>query len=354
MGQNKSRLRLRSQIEADSNKSTHLSFELQVPNLTGFKDSLSCGIKTSSLSRIPASDIEYRLPLPTWAPFEDPVYSILLSRYNYLAGPSGYDQEDKSLANHVEFFSHLNLKHSLGLINTWTHIKSGNEKTPLLIREQAGHFLKSYIRYAILYDTRQDKDFCCEGVMVKLTNDLTTKLFRKGANKFTRHEFQFQVNKFILPQYGLLGQVNIYAGTLLRARKIDISDRFFPGGVPTFRGMESKGFGANVRRHPLGSISYLTAGFHLYPILPGTTPDSPVNDVIRPQFFANMGTSGDLTTNTRWDYNEFKDSFRYIVGFGLVGYVGSIRLEVNYCLPLITRDGDSVVSGLQFGFTASC
>lgn len=353
MGQNKSRIRLRSQIEADSNKRTHLSFELQVPNLTGLEDSLSCGIKTSGLSRVPATDFEYRLPLPTFSPIYDPVFSILFSRYNYASLPGGFDQENKSITSQVEFYSHLDVKHSLGLVNMWTHIKSSNKKTPLVIREQAGHFLKSYLRYAILYDTRHYNDICCEGIMFKLTNDLTTNLFKKGTNKFARQEAQFQVNRFILPQHGLLGQINLFAGTLWRAEKIDISDRFFPGGVPSFRGMESKSFGPNVRRHPLGVMSYLTAGLHLYPILPGTAPDSRLNDIIRPQVFVNLGTSGYLTTSSRLDLNEFKDSISYTAGFGLVGYIGTIRLEVNYCFPLISRDGDAIVGGLQFGFNAS-
>lgn len=355
------RATLRSTIQADNNSATHLNFELSAPNLNGVGDSLSFGIKSNSLSKsIPAPDFEYRLPLIPWRTLFNPIYSILFSRYTYESLPSGFDQENKSVTNQVEFYSHPHLKHSFGFINTWTHIKSSSIKTPIEIREQSGHYLKSYLRYGVTVDTREGGNFPYEGILAKLSNDITTNLFKKGA-KFARQDAQIQFNKLLLPRYGLLGQVNIFAGTLINASKIDISDRFFPGGVPSFRGFEWKGFGANVRKHPTGVTSYLTAGLHLYPTLPATSPDSWINEFIRPQIFINVGTTGDLSGTRRLiSRNDLKrealllrDSLRYSCGFGLVACIGSVRLELNYCVPIVTREGDSVVSGLQFGFYSS-
>lgn len=355
----RSRRTLGTEVQTDGYTS-HLNLNLSAPNLNGIGDAVRLTFKSNSLPKIQAFECDYTIPLVPWKLLYNPVCSIGYSQFQHTSTPSAYDQENKSFINRVEFFSNPNLKHSLSFMNTWTHIKSHSANTPLVIREQSGHFLKSYIKYAIQYDSRpQGENFPSVGILAKLTSDLSTNLFKKGA-RFARQEIELQLNKLLLPQQGLLGQVNLYAGTLMRPSKIDISDKFFPGGPPTFRGYALQGFGPHVRKHPLGDISYLTAGIHLYPILPGTTTKSKINEFVRPHLFVNAGTTGDLNRSwrltSRADLEQevlnFKDSLRYTCGFGVLLAFRSIRFELNYCLPLKTKENDLSMGGVQFGFYA--
>jgi outer membrane protein assembly factor BamA len=328
---------------------TNLCLNLTAPNLTGLKDKISLALKSNNGPKVNAIDFDYSIPISL--PY-NPVYSIGYSQFVNTSLPSAYDQESKSFINNVDIYSNKFLKHSISFINTWTQIRSSSAETPLVIREQSGHFLKSYLRYAIQFDNRKPDGFLHTGVLSKLSTDLTTNLFKKAA-RFGRLQAQVQANALLLPQHGLYGEFYLFAGTLLKASKTDISDKFFPGGVPTFRGYRHQSFGPHIREHPLGVISYLTAGLHLYPIFPGTTTKSKINDIIRPNIFVNIGTTGDISRGLRaTSFSDLKlsDSLRCSCGVGLVSTIMGVRFELNYCLPVKTNESDLIVSGLQFGF----
>lgn len=337
-----------SHVQTDG-RITNLCLNLTKPNLTVLRDKISLALKTNNGPTISAIDFDYTIPINL--PY-NPVYSIAYSQFSNTSLPSAYDQENKSFINNIDVYSNQYLKHSFSFINTWTHIKSSSAETPLEIREQSGHFLKSYLRYALQFDNRKPDGFLSNGVLAKVSTDLSTNLFKKAA-RFGRLQAQVQANRLLLPQHGLYGQFHVFAGSLLKANKIDISDRFFPGGVPTFRGFRHQSFGPHVREHPLGVISYLTAGLHLYPIFPGTTTKSKINDFIRPNIFVNIGTTGDLSRGLRLaNLSDIKlsDSIRCSCGIGLVSTIMGVRFELNYCLPVKANENDLVVPGLQFGF----
>ena len=352
----KERGRLTASAEtAVDNYATHLNLELSTPNVNGIGDSFRLVSKFTK--HFYSGECRYTVPITPWRLLWNPIYSIFYSQYQFDNNPSGFDQEDKSIINQVDFLSLPNVQHSISFENVWRRIKSSSSLTPIEIREQSGHSIKSSIKHTVTWDNRAGGNFPSQGLLTKLSNEITTNLV-SGSARFTRHEAQLQFNTLIYPQYDILLQLNVLAGALVRPNKINICDKFFAGGPLTLRGFKFQGLAPSVRGHPLGDMSYLSAGLHLYSILPYTTPETPINDFIRPHLFVNTGTIGDVTDVRRLSSKDdvkselvrFRNSLRYSCGFGLVMYFMRIRLEVNYCLPLIFKEGDLNMHGLQWGF----
>lgn len=340
--------------------STHLGTSLNLPNLNGIGDFLQLNAKLNK--RLYSGEFRYSVPLSPWKQLWSPVYTMSYCQYLLDTQPSGFDQEDKSIINQVEFFSLNNLKHTIGFENIWRYVKSSGLRTPIEIREQCGHSVKSSLKHILTWDNRVGGNYPYEGILAKLTNEITTNLV-SGCARFTRHEVNLQMNQLLLPRYDLLCQFNVLAGTLTSRdkgqQKINICDKFFSGGPMTLRGFKYQGLGANVREHPLGDYSFISAGLHLYSILPYTSPLSPINQYIRPHIFFNAGTIGNINDVPSRVYNRedmkreldrFKHSLRYSCGLGLVFYFMKMRFELNYNIPLVTKNSDLSVRGLQWGF----
>lgn len=351
------RLAASAQTAVDDH-STHLSLSLEAPNLNGIGDSLQLNSKFNK--KLYSGEFRYSVPLAPWRTLWAPNYSFSYSQYQLDSQPSGFDQENKSITHQVDFNSLPQVQHSISFENVWRYIKSSSINTPIDIREQCGHSLKSSIKHTVSFDNRIGGHFPYDGILAKLSNEFATNLVSGGA-RFTRHEATLQLNALVLPKYDILCQVNVLAGTLLKPQKINICDRFFAGGPLTLRGFKFQGLEPNVRGYPLGDASYLSAGVHIYSILPYTTPETPINNFIRPHLFLNTGTIGDIHTigrptsveDMRRGALRFRDSLRYSCGLGLVMYFMKLRFEVNWCLPLVFTERDLHMRGVHWGFGLS-
>lgn len=346
--------RLRGSVQTAVDEHTsHLKIEATAPNISGIGDSLRFDIKSNlTTTKLYSGECRYTVPLIPWRRIWNPTFAVYANHYQFDSQPSGIDQTNKAFVNQVSFLSHPNVHHLISFENVWRHIKSSSVHTPIEIREQSGHSVKSSVRHDVVWDNRQYSfggNFASEGARAKLSNEFTLNLVN-GSADHTRHEAHLQFNTLILPIYDTICQLDASAGTLLRSNKVNICDKFFPGGPSTVRGFEYQCLGPSVRGRPLGAKSYISAGLHLYPILPYTTPFDTINRFIRPHIFVNAGTVGDLRLpRRREDLQRFRDSLRYSCGFGLVFYIAKIRCEVNYCLPIVSKEGDRTVKGLQFG-----
>lgn len=336
---------------------THLDIRFSLPNLTGYADLIE--FKTKLHKKLYSGEARYSIPLRPWKTLWAPIYSFSYSQNTWDNQPSGYDQEDKSILNQVDFHSLPQLKHSINFENIWRYIRSSSLKTPIQVREQSGHSVKSSLKHVLTWDNTIGGNYPYEGILARLSNEFCLNLIN-GSTKFTRHEVHLQFNQMLMPKYDVLLQLNLLAGTLLKPTKINICDKFFAGGALTLRGFEDQGLAPNVGKFPLGDASYLATGLHIYSILPYTTPESGINDYIRPHLFLNAGTIGNINDifrlplssrdDLRRESLRFWRSFRYSCGFGLVMYFFRMRLEINYCFPLEVKQNDLRHDGLQFGF----
>lgn len=336
--------------------STHLDVQLALPNISGNGDSIRLSAKHNGKSFY-STECRFSVPVSPWKSLWSPRYDLFYGHSEW-STLSGYNQKDHSIVNQVEFLSQPNLQHVVSFENVWRAIRSSSARIPIEIREQCGHSVKSSLKHILTWDNRVgNNNFPLSGILASLTNEIATSLVTNGA-RFTRHEFRVQLNTQILPKYDLLCQFNLLGGTLLQPNKFNICDRFFAGGPLLVRGFKSQGIGPNIREFPLGDMSYLSAGAHLYPILPGTSADSLINSVVRPHLFVNAATIGDwrdrvFRIRTGNDLKRealyFRDSMRFSCGFGIVTQIAGLRLELNYCIPLSFKMGDLTSRGLQWG-----
>lgn len=354
------RLAFSAQTAVDDH-STHFSLQLASPNLNGIGDCIQLNSKLNSRHKFNSVQCKYSVPLMPWRTLWSPKYSLSYDQNRWDSLPCGIDEEDKAICNQIDFFSIPNLHHAISFDNIWRYIKSSSLKnTPIEIRGHSGHSIKSSVKHCMTWDNREGGNFPHEGVLAKLSNEFTTNLVN-GAAKFTRHELELQFNALLLPKYDLLCQFNFLAGTLLKAQRTNICDRFIAGGPLTIRGFKLGGLEPVVDGIPLGNSSFFSAGAHLYPKFPYTTTKSKINKILRPHLFFNIGTLGETPEIRRLiikdeipkELQKFANSLRYSCGFGLVLYFGNLRLEVNYCLPLVFKQNDQTVKGVQWGFGIS-
>lgn len=350
--QEKGRIRGKTQVTVDNQSSAKPSLELGMPNLSGIGDSITLSSYYSK--NLYSGECRYSVPITPWRKFWNPTYSLTYSQYEWDHLSSGLDQQDRSIINQVNFVSMPNLRHSISLENVWRYIKSSSMGTPIDIRGQCGHSLKTSLKHVVTWDNRSD-NFPHQGTLAKLI----TEMAKIDGDTFSRHEAHLQLNTQISP--GLLLQCNILAGTLLGAQKFNICDKFFLGGPLNIRGSRHQCVGPSIRNYPLGASSFALAGVHLYPKLPYISSKSSVHTIIRPHIFYNIGTIGEISDLWRVNSRDglvrealiFRDSLRHSCGFGLVMCWGDFRFETNYCIPLRFKSGDSYSRGYQYGFGLS-
>lgn len=126
---------LASAQTAMDEQSTHLDLQLTLANLQGIGDSVAVSSKFNK--RFYSGECRYSVPLMPWRSLWAPRYTLSYNQLQWDSMPSGYDQEDRSILNQVEFFSLPQLHHTVSFENIWRYIKSSSSKlTPIEVREQ--------------------------------------------------------------------------------------------------------------------------------------------------------------------------------------------------------------------------
>jgi outer membrane protein insertion porin family len=134
-----------------------------------------------------------------------------------------------------------------------------------------------------------------------------------------------------------------------------MADRFYLGGPLNIRGFDMRGLGPSSENCTMGGLSYWAAGFHIYTPLPFFGSAKGFSDLFRTHVFVN---AGNLLNDYQFDSNRGLQSnfdtavqnFRLTYGLGLALKLGGIaRIELNYCVPIRTQNGDKPTLGLQFG-----
>ncbi|CAL8068259.1 unnamed protein product [Calicophoron daubneyi] len=197
----------------------------------------------------------------------------------------------------------------------------------------------------------------------------------------------------------LVGELSFSSGMThsLTRHPITIIDRYFLGGPLELRGFQWRsvspveplvqpgyvslpvvdptgGDSAEpapaVATSPIGAEAYWLTGAHLYTPLPyfgaeegtfashfrihgfsvtGSTLDSPVQKINN--CFYSPGASPGLSAVGKRLAAELVGQPRTVVGIGLViRFAGLVRMEINYCIPVLSQPGDSLKTGFSFGF----
>jgi outer membrane protein insertion porin family len=115
--------------------------------------------------------------------------------------------------------------------------------------------------------------------------------------------------------------------------EILISDRFFLGGPLMMRGWNSRLVGPFSQGDSIGGDLFFAGGFHLTFPFPKLSKSG-----VRGHLFSNVGNVSQMKSGLE---NLFADS-RLSVGVGLIIPLMNARLEINYVLPVLKQNTDSL------------
>uniref|UniRef100_A0A1B6HH09 Bacterial surface antigen (D15) domain-containing protein n=1 Tax=Homalodisca liturata TaxID=320908 RepID=A0A1B6HH09_9HEMI len=264
---------------------------------------------------------------------------------------SKYKLRESGIVLDFSFFSFNNLKHCLQWEGTIRDLGVGNRYAAFAIRENAGNTLKSSLRHILTYDTRRTLLFPSSGILSKFT----TELAGVGGNVgFFKNDMLLQVDVPLLTDFVLQGTFGGgYMVPVDPAKKsIIVCDHFFLGGPVTFRGFDMRGAGPSSDGTFLGAKMYWCAGLSLFTPLPFRPSVGGFGEYFRTHFFANIGNIGNLSVAD--GLPSLLHQARLAYGIGLALRLGHFaRVEVNYCFPMWTQDGDRAVHGVQIGLGTS-
>ena len=254
----------------------------------------------------------------------------------------------------------------------WRVIGEMTPSASMAVREQAGHSLKSALRYQ--YDSSSEDSLLMPTEGGRVCS--TTEVAGLGGNvEFASTQLEARYSLPLL--YGISSTLSVGGGVVmpLEDKPIRLIDRFFLGGPQSVRGTLTRGLGPSAARmsdapdlaaalpaivadtmiphsqthDALGGDTYMTTGLHVH--VPVYYPAIMNNPSLRLHLFATAGS----LINRRDIATAPTDLWRSCTATAGAGvayiFANQIRLEFNYSVPL--RASGATVQPWQLGFGIS-
>lgn len=303
--------------------------------------------------------------------FQKPFFPSRSTSIYARAGQAFRNHEDWSSYAVNERAAEAGIDTPLGRFATrsaWRTVCDVGDKASILVRDQAGHSLKTSLLHRIAVDTRDDPVMPMAGYAVTVDSELAVGGAGRGNVAFAKTEAAANVN---LPvgASGIALALTLRSG-IVRAVAPDpavrICDRFFVGGANSLRGFNPRGVGPRDGEDALGGETFYVATAMLS--VP-TPEESLFSQLFGARFhaFATAGDVGQIKALTgAWDdargqkfsrasvkaaAERISNSARVAVGLGVAGETALGRLEINLCSVRRCSPGDQAKTGLQFGLT---
>lgn len=264
---------------------------------------------------------------------------------------SGYKQTEKGINVDLNLPSLVG-QHSLRWEGVWRELACLSNTTAFPVREQAGHSLKSALKHVFEIDRRDDKVIPSEGFLFRTVQEIAGL---GGDACFLKNEVELQAAKE-LGFFDSSVQFSLAGGALWSLKpgeKPHICDKFLLGGPLTLRGFNYNGCGPHEDGSALGADTYWLGAAHLYAPLPFSTRQGGFGDLFRTHLFFNAGNLQNVQFQDGGCESAVRSLFaglRCSWGAGVILKMGGIaRLELNYAMPILARQEDSVNKGFQFG-----
>ncbi|CAF4047827.1 unnamed protein product [Rotaria sp. Silwood2] len=281
-------------------------------------------------------------------------FSISLFRTYFDNTWSSFKQDDHgiNISYNIPLGIVPNAVHSFTWEGVWRSVLAASSATSLDVRKDAGHTLKSSLKYTATIDNRDHPVIAQRGSFSQSSLELAGL---GGDSQFVKWSTQHQIN-LPLPLKSVF-QWCFSAGAiwplLQRGNQtIKINDRFFLGGPLNVRGFDYHGAGPHSEGAALGGDCYWATGLHLYTPLPFLYHRENLMSYVRLHYFLNAGNvfNSQSVHSTQSLLSQLTNTTRLSCGLGVVlNLMNVARLELNYTLPLWTQVHDRVIKGFQFG-----
>lgn len=256
--------------------------------------------------------------------------------------------------------------HEAGFAEVWRQVTGLSEDASVSVRADAGDSVKNALNYTFIRDRRDNPLVPRSGYLYKHSSELAGWAGLGGDVAFARTEIEAQ-GAAMIPgtsmsvsaglRGGLLYPLSLGLGDAKTAPKPSrINDRFQLGGPTDVRGFREHGLGGKDGEDSVGGDVYLAGGASILFPLPRLSVDKP----LRIQAFVNGGRLVGLQeigeTGSRVNAgvaNAVRMMTRQLpsiaVGVGIMYAHPVARFELNFCLPIVARQGEGARKGLQFG-----
>ena len=264
--------------------------------------------------------------------------------------------------------------HEFTAQGAWRRVTGLADGASPTVRGDAGHSVKNSITHAWTCERRDNPILSRVGYCLRTVSELALPLAGplQGDVSFAKAEFEAQ-GGVPVPLPGVKFSrasltTGLRAGLMVplgrgpdgKPQASRINDRFQLGGPADVRGFRTGGLGPRDGQDAVGGDLYVAGSANLLLPVPGVGPEWP----LRCQLFMNWGRLLGLS-----DAEDEKGPKRSVVprnlraavaelgnglpttaaGIGLVYGHPMARFELNFTLPLISRRGENVRKGLQFG-----
>ncbi|CAG8465561.1 667_t:CDS:10 [Diversispora eburnea] len=266
-------------------------------------------------------------------------FSLTRNNQNF----SSHDEILRGVALRWRGLSRLGF-HELSYGSTWRQVCNIAQQATLSIRESAGHSLKSSLTHNFIRDRRDDIMLPSRGYYLRLFQEIAGL---GGDVCFLKTETESQLN-FPLGK-GFILSTSLRNGLLFQTdgQKSKISDRFFLGGAQSIRGFKLNGIGPREdKKDSLGGDIYVAGGLSLFTPLPKLHQHP-----VKGHLFLNGGSLLQFNPSQPLlkSIKGLSKAPSVSAGIGIVYRSSILRLEVNFCLPLLATTTDKLQKGLQLG-----
>ncbi|GAP91430.2 putative sorting assembly machinery 50 kda subunit [Rosellinia necatrix] len=273
-------------------------------------------------------------------------------------------------------------RYQVGYSGTWRQLTGLASTASPTVRGDAGDSVKSAITYLFHRERRDNPMLPQSGYMMKTTTELAGWGVLGGDVGFSKSEVEV-AGAVPIPVPGVKGPSGVSVGCGLRAGLLYplplsfglggaspslLNDRFTLGGPTDVRGFSLGGLGPRDGPDALGGDIFAAGCVNMLIPLPRVGPDSP----FRIQLFANGGRSVAMKNMNKSKGHDTASERRMTatsvlngmfsatkeVGTGLPSIAAGVglvyahpvaRFELNFSLPLVTRQGEESRKGLQVG-----
>lgn len=293
------------------------------------------------------------------------------------AGGYGSSRSHQHLASYQEVLKggRLGIKwrskgnvHEAGFAGVWRQVTGLSGGASASVRMDAGDSVKNALNYTFTRDCRDNPLLPRSGYLFKHSSELAGWAGLGGDVAFGRTEIETQ-GAATIPgtgisvtaglRGGLLYPLSLGLGDAKAAPKPSrINDRFQLGGPTDVRGFREHGLGGKDREDSVGGDAYLAGGASILFPFPRLGADKP----LRIQAFVNGGRLVGLqgiggAENGRDVNSSVANAVRMMTrqlpsiaaGVGVVYAHPVARFELNFCLPIVSRQDEGPRKGLQFG-----
>ena len=255
----------------------------------------------------------------------------------------------KSLVNRIYTqFNNCKLNHEVILENSIRDLDNYGSKS-FQVLQQCGQNVKSSIAYNVNYDTRDSKHLPFGGSFLQWGIEYNG-LFKFNKTPFVKTAAQVQ-HAWSLPGINSHVLTGSKMGLLYPLTgKSSILDKFFIGGPNDVRSFTLNGLGPRDQNSFIGGDVFLNGGVSLFTDVPKYKTSN-----FKFHNFINWGKLVSLNHNESImdTAKQFTHSYCLSYGFGILYNHPMARFELNFVLPILANERDSIRKGIQYGIGVS-